>query len=322
MAFRSLAPLTLVVSNLLAQAPSPPPPTAPAPASWVVKTLPRADLALFYRDLGQGEPVLLIMGGPGVAADGLEPVARMVAKVGRALVPDPRGSGRSIPADPRAVTLEATLADLEALRTTLGLTRWTVWGCSWGGMLALDYAAKHPASVKALVLVGSGGTSWVSFSRVFGDNMAARATSDERAAQRYWTRPEVVARDPELAACEWLKALLPAQFYDRAKVFAAQALFKPGRQYYNEEAGTYLNPAFEQGAPARIEALRKLDIPVLILHGRQDPMPESVALENQRLLKGSRLVWLDKCGHWPWIEQPEALEKAMHEFLSGLRSTP
>ncbi len=42
---------------------------------------------------------------------------------------------------------------------------------------------------------------------------------------------------------------------------------------------------------------------------------ESVALESNKLLKGSRLVWLDRCGHFPWIEQPEAFEKAVFEFL-------
>lgn len=307
----------LLASCLLAQS-NPTPPSAQPPVAWVCRTLTRPDMALHYRDMGQGEPVLLLMGGPGVAADGLEPVAQMIAKQGRAIVPDQRGSGKSQPKDSKAVTLDATLADLEALRKELDLKQWTVWGCSWGGMLALDYAAKHPGSVKALVLVGSGGPSWASFTQVFGDNMAARTTSDERAAQRYWSRPDVVARDPELAAAEWLKAILPSQFYDRSKVFAAQALFKPGRQYYNEGAGEYINPAFEQGAPARIEALKKRDIPALILHGRQDPMPESVALENQRLLRASRLVWLDRCGHWPWLEQPEALEKAMLAFLQPL----
>lgn len=304
--------ITSALSHLFAQTPTPqPPPAIPG----VAKTLSRPDLVLHYTDYGQGEPVLLLMGGPGVASEGLAPVAQMIAKRGRAIAPDQRGAGKSQPRDEKAITLDATLADLEALRKELGLAKWTVWGCSWGGMLALDYASKHPGSVKALVLVGSGGPSWASFSQAFGDNMAARTTSDERAAQRYWSRPDVVARDPELAACEWLKAMLPSQFYDRSKVFAAQALFKPGRHYYNEGAGKYLNPAFEQGAPARIEALKKLDIPALILHGRQDPMPESVALENQKLLKGSRLVWLDRAGHWPWLEQPEAMEKALLEFL-------
>ena len=145
--------------------------------------------------------------------------------------------------------------------------------------------------------------------------MAARMTADDRAAQRYWSQPEVVAEDPERAAFEVLRALIPSQFYDRAKANEAIAIFKPGKEYYNPEAEKYLNPAYELGAAARVAALREVQIPALIVHGRQDPMPESVALDNHNLLKGSRLVWLDQCGHWPWIEQPEELEKVLFEFL-------
>ncbi|HVT72552.1 MAG TPA: alpha/beta fold hydrolase [Lacunisphaera sp.] len=288
--------------------------SSPPPA--VARTLPRPDLVLHYTDHGQGEPVLLLMGGPGIPGAGLEPVARMIAKVGRAIVPDQRGSGRSMPADPAAITLDATLADLEALRKELGLEKWTVWGCSWGGMLAMDYAAKFPPSVKALVLVDSGGVSWASFKKAMADNMSARMDADDRAALRYWSQPEVVARDPGQAAVERMRAGLPSSFYDRTKAWEAIALFQPGKERFNPEAGAQLEPAYDQGAAARREALQKLEIPTLIIHGRQDPVPESVALANQALLKGSRLVWLDRCGHWPWIEQPAALEKALLEFLA------
>ena len=297
-------------------------PTAPvslAPA--VAKTVQRPDLVLHYTDYGQGEPVLLLMGGPGIPGTGLESVARMISKKGRALVPDQRGSGKSIPTDVAAITLDATLADFEALRKELGLEKWTVWGCSWGGMLALDYASKFPGSIKGLMLVGSGGTSWASFSKAMTDNMNARMGADDRAALRYWSQPEVVARDSGQAAIECMRAGLPSQFYDRTKTFEAIALFKPGKEHYNPEASKQLKPAYEQGAASRIEALQKVDIPVLIIHGRQDPVPESVALTNQALLKGSRLVWLDRCGHWSWIEQPEALEKVLLEFLGEIQAT-
>jgi pimeloyl-ACP methyl ester carboxylesterase len=70
------------------------------------------------------------MGGPGFSGDGMEPVAQMIAKRGRAIVPDQRGSGGSMPKDAKAITLDATLADLEALRKEIGLEKWTVWGCS------------------------------------------------------------------------------------------------------------------------------------------------------------------------------------------------
>jgi len=269
---------------------------------------------LHYRDYGQGEAVLLLMGGPGISGEGLEPVAQMIAKWGRAILPDQRGSGGSIPDNPKVITLDATLADLEALRKDLGLEKWTVWGCSWGGMLALDYASKFPSSIKGLILVGSGGPSWA-FAEAFGDNMRARMSVDDLNAQAYWSKPDVYAKDPARAGYELIRAILPSQFYDRAKALEAIATFKPVKESSNPDFGDYVRTAFDEGAPARIEALKKLAIPALILHGRQDPMPESVALENQRLLKGSRLVWLDRCGHWAWIEQPAAVEKAMFEFL-------
>jgi len=305
----ALVPLALVA----VQAQSPAPEAPPIPG--VAGTLARPDLVLHYRDYGQGQPVLVLMGGPGVSGEGIEPVARMIARRARAIVPDQRGAGGSIPEDPGAITLDATLADFEALRREMRFEKWTVWGCSWGGMLALDYASKFPESLEALVLVGSGGTSWGSFAAAFSDNMKARMSADDQAAQQYWSQPDVVAREPLRAAVESIRAILPSQFYDRAKAPAAIAIWKPGREHYNPEAGIQLFPAYGKGAPARIEALRRLDIPTLILQGRQDPMPESVALENQKLLKGSRLVWLDKCGHWAWIEQPAAVEKALFEFL-------
>jgi proline iminopeptidase len=292
-----------------------PVPRLPPITMGAVRTLTRPDLVLHYRDYGRGDPVLLLMGGPGISGEGLEPVAQMIAKRGRAILPDQRGSGKSMPREAKAVTLEATLADLEALRTDLGLGKWTVWGCSWGGMLALDYASKFPGSIQRLVLVGSGGASETSFAVAFSDNMNARMSPDDRAARRYWTRPEVVGKDPLRAAVEGLRAILPAQFFDRSKAWEAIDLFRPSKESFNPEAGAPLLKAYQEGTAARTETLKRLDIPTLILHGRQDPMPESVALENQKLLRNSRLVWLDRAGHWPWIEQPEALEKAMAEFL-------
>lgn len=280
----------------------------------IIKTLARPDMIFHYRDYGQGEPVLVLMGGPGFSGEGLEPVALMIAKRGRAVVPDQRGSGGSIPINVKAITLDATLADFEALRQDLSLEEWTVWGCSWGGMLALDYASKFPSSIKGLILVGSGGPSWA-FARAFSDNMEARMSADDRSARRYWSQPDIVAKDPMRAAIEGIRAILPSQFYDRTKAHQAILILRAGKEHYNPEASGQLSPAFEEGAAARIAALKKVDIPALIVHGRQDPVPESVALENQRLLKGSRIVWLDRCGHWPWIEQPAALEKAMFEFL-------
>lgn len=284
-------------------------------APGAARTLARPDLALRYVEYGSGEPILVLAGGPGLPGEFLEPLAQMIAERARAIVPDQRGTGGSIPKEATAVTLEASVADLEALRLALGLDSWTVAGHSWGGRIALDYASRFPSSVKGLILVSSGGTSSTSYRQVFLDNLMARMCPDDRAAYAYWSQPAVRANDSIRADMEIRRVAIPSAFYDPTRATAYLAAFRPGKEHYNPEAAEHLIPDYERSVTSRVAALSKLQIRALIVHGRQDPMPESVALENAALLKGSRLVWLDQCGHVPWLEQPNALKKALFEFL-------
>jgi len=107
----------------------------------------------------QGKPVVVLHGGPG---GGCSPAMRRFfdpAKY-RIVLFDQRGCGRSTPhvADPTADLSTNTtwhlVADIEALRTHLGIDRWQVWGGSWGSALSLAYAETHPDRVTELVLRG------------------------------------------------------------------------------------------------------------------------------------------------------------------------
>jgi proline iminopeptidase len=75
----------------------------------------------------------------------------------RIVLLDQRGSGRSTPrvvadTDLGTNTTDHLIADLERLRTYLGIERWLVWGASWGTTLALAYAERYPQCVSELVL--------------------------------------------------------------------------------------------------------------------------------------------------------------------------
>ena len=99
-----------------------------------------------------GAPVLFLHGGPG---SGCQPNHRALFDPGRvrAVFVDQRGAGRSRPKGERRANSTAHLvADLEAVRTHLGIERWLVTGGSWGATLALAYAQAHPARVAALAL--------------------------------------------------------------------------------------------------------------------------------------------------------------------------
>ncbi len=104
-----------------------------------------------------GKPAVALHGGPG---SGCTPGYRrnFDPDAYRIVLFDQRGAGRSTPhaGDPAtglaANTTHHLIADIELLRTHLGIQRWLVWGASWGATLALAYAQRHPQRVSEIVL--------------------------------------------------------------------------------------------------------------------------------------------------------------------------
>ena len=101
-----------------------------------------------------GEPVVFLHGGPGggvstVSARFFDPTRY------RVILFDQRGAGRSTPtASVHANTTWHLVADIERVRSFMGVDRWHVFGGSWGSTLALAYAATHPEAVRSLCLRG------------------------------------------------------------------------------------------------------------------------------------------------------------------------
>jgi proline iminopeptidase len=111
---------------------------------------------LYFEECGaaDGKPVIFLHGGPGAGSNAA--VRRFFDPARyRIVVFDQRGAGRSRP----AASLENNttwdlVADIEKLRSHLDITRWQVFGGSWGSTLALAYAQQHPEAVTELVLRG------------------------------------------------------------------------------------------------------------------------------------------------------------------------
>ena len=109
-----------------------------------------------YSEYGnaKGKPVLFVHGGPGGGTD--PAMARFFdPKAYRIILVDQRGCGESTPfADLRENTTYDLVKDFEKLREKLGISKWQVFGGSWGSCLALAYAVEHPTRVTELVLRG------------------------------------------------------------------------------------------------------------------------------------------------------------------------
>lgn len=111
---------------------------------------------IYFEECGnpEGQPVLMVHGGPGGGSNATMRRYHDPA-VYRIVLFDQRGCGRSLPyASLEDNTTWALVADMEKLRTHLGIERWQLCGGSWGSTLSLAYAQTHPERVTALILRG------------------------------------------------------------------------------------------------------------------------------------------------------------------------
>lgn len=138
---------------LAADAPAPPAVVDAAPA---LRLTTSDGVGLAYDLAGQGPAAVFVHGGPGSGSHAFRVLSDgALEKHFRIAWLDQRGSGASASAPSGDYSLERQVADLEELRASLGLERWTLIAYSFGGLIAQAYAQAHPERVAAIVHVNS-----------------------------------------------------------------------------------------------------------------------------------------------------------------------
>jgi proline iminopeptidase len=282
--------------------------------SWAEEgTVKRDGFDLHYRTEGSGEPVVLLSGGPGFDVDYMKEVGAFLPTGYQRIYLEQRGTGRSMPPTLSAETISVKLwvEDLEALRIALKQERLFLVAHSGGGIYAQSYAAAHPDRVGRMILIGPGGPT-LEFANWFSDNLAARERPEDLALVDYWDSAEKRGVSHEKATFERVRAVTPAYFYDRAKGLAWAAKMPEGSFHatMNELLFADLGKQYD----AR-PGLRHLKCPVLIVQGHQDPVGDLTAEEIHSLIAGSQLTFLGQCGHYPWVEKPDAFRRTVADFL-------
>ena len=301
---------------------------------YSVETLSVSDLhTLSFEQVGNpdGRPALFLHGGPGV---GIHPDYRRFFDPARyrIVLPDQRGAGKSTPhAEIRDNTTWDIVDDLELLRQHLGIRDWVVMGGSWGSLLALCYAIRHPQAVAGLIIRGVFlGRPW-ELDWIYGPNGAARMYPDEwhRVEQLIDGRPDVLGAynelldsdDPQVAreaAAVWsrwegsMNSLFPSDEAMSLLVnehsslsiarleahYAENAFFLPGDNYVLDNAGAIAH------------------IPCRIVQGRYDTIcPPQSAWELSRALPKARLKIVSRGAHSPLDpDMATSLRAAADEF--------
>jgi proline iminopeptidase len=267
---------------------------------------------LFYRTFGAGTPILLINGGPGMNSNGFVGLATELAKYNLIILYDQRGTGRSLlkKVDTSTITMKLMTEDIENLRKHLKINKWTVFGHSFGGMLASYYASYYPQNISSLILSSSGGID-LELQSYVTKNINAKLGREESDSLQYWSNAINNGDTTFFAKSQRAKWLAPAYVYNKKNIPAIAERLTQGNPTINGLVWSDLQK-IKFDCSGR---LSKVNIPALIIQGKQDIIEEKTALKAHKVLKNSTVILLDKCVHYGWLDKKDEYFAAIEKFL-------
>jgi pimeloyl-ACP methyl ester carboxylesterase len=278
-----------------------------------------------YDVIGDGPPLLYFQGGPGFSAALLRADAQLLADRFAVYLIDPAGSGGSTPpSDPSMYDHVGHARFYEAVRQALGVGPATIMGFSFGGTVALTYAALYPEATERCIAVSS---------RVVGTELEGEEAAAEMQAFLARHSQQPWYPDARKTWDEWTDRVLAADEAGEVDAMMAKVLplytanpDRPGVRAMIEEwrrdAQTDLAAVkvWESGLWQRIDVrplLARIRCPTLVLCGALDLIcGPTQARVIAAAVPGARQATVPDCGHFIAAESPEAFRREILGFSS------
>ena len=253
---------------------------------------------------GDGTPVVLLHGGPGLSYEYLDDVGVDIGDGFRVAAFQQRGLSPSTVDGP--FTMGQAIDDVVAVLDGLGWDRVILVGHSWGGHLALRLTASHPDQmlgaliIEPIGVVGDGGTA------AFEAEMAARTPSADRSRMTELDQRAMDGKGTPEELRESMGLAWPAYFADPTRVFAMPEL-RISIQAYSGLLG-----AISEGTGEVAASLSAGTVRYHVVAGAGSPIPwGQAARASAELSPNGSLAVLPGAGHFPWFEAPGCVRNGL-----------
>lgn len=258
---------------------------------------------LFYVEVGEGLPCLVMHGGLGFDHTCLHPWLDPLGEEMHLVYYDHRGNGRSGRPPLETLTFEQFCSDADALREHLGFEKIAVLGYSFGGCIALKYALRYPEHLSHLILLDTAPT-FDYWEEVKANARRKGATPEQLGALE-------ASVDNEAEFWNALKLTEPLYFHTFDADLAERVLGTTIISVEASKAGQAIQEEWDLTA-----RLSEISAPTLILVGRDDFIcPPSQAKILHERIPNSELVVFERSGHFAHVEEPEAFFDAVRGWL-------
>lgn len=294
-----------------------------------LKNFYNGDIQLFYEEHGKEPALYILTGGPGAPPE--HPSYQIIDSLKSfytCVLLHQRGAGTSknIPINGKTINIKSYLQDIELLRKKRNDKKIILMGMSWGGLLAMNYTALYPQYVSKLILICSAPPSYKVWNVLF-DNQHTRRSTAELDSMEALKNIFSVKSDKELDSLKrvdptnkevvafknFIAIHVRAMHYDRMKLSKD---FDDFFTNFNFQPIPFIDKEVMETKWDITAALRKLNVPALIVYGRQDDQGESTFYLQKESLRNSKMIAIEKCGHLIWEDQPVEFYKILMNYLT------
>ncbi|MCC5908100.1 MAG: alpha/beta fold hydrolase [Balneolaceae bacterium] len=277
---------------------------------------------LYYQVQGTGlDTLMMLHGGPGLNIDYMAPDLERLEESFTLIYYDQRGSGRSaLVSEPELLTVDDHVADIEAVRKYFGLEKLSLFGHSWGALLASYYALEYPGNLSKMVFASPGPPRLTPYMQLLRPNIMAWMDSSfiTKVEQLIEARQDTSIN--AITSCEAFWEIFIRGYFadphDMETIRSMKGSFCSGSESALRNGGIVSLYTWESMGEFDLrDKLHDIHIPVLIISGTEDIFPEESMCEWKAAYPDSHLVLLERAGHYPQVERPDEFFKSVKEFL-------
>jgi pimeloyl-ACP methyl ester carboxylesterase len=262
---------------------------------------------------GDGVPILVLHGGPGMGVDYLSGLIAELAPRHQVASYQQRGLEPSTAGAPYDVATQ--VEDVVSVLDGLGWDRVIVVGHSWGGHLLLHLMVRHPARVAGACVVeplggvGDGGMA------EFEAEIRRRTPPEDCARADALDQLALSGRASQEEQNESLRLVWPAYFpsHDSASPYCSIPMS-------SEAYGATFESLIDE-LPRLADGLKGCRVPTVFVHGSASPMPVTASTATSDLLADTAVEIVDGAGHFIWLDRPGAVVGATERLHRRIDTT-
>jgi proline iminopeptidase len=288
--------------------------------------VPAGTAELYFREVGHGQPMIVLHGGPDFDQSYLLPDMDRLSDSFRLIYYDQRGRGRSADGvQPEDVTVESEVEDLDKVREHFQLSSAAVLGHSWGAVLALEYAIRHPDRVSHLILMNPAPVSKDDFTLLRKQRLEQLGGDLDR-MKAIAATAAYKEGDPDAVAAyyriHFSAALKRPQDLDKLLATMRASFVKEGILKARAVEDRLMSDTWmSAGEYDLIPKIRSLSIPTMVIYGDHEFIPEACAAHIAEAIPKARFVKLRDCGHFSYLECPDAVRQEMDSLFQNSRTS-